>query len=168
VWIARPVSTATAAARARTSPRSAGSSGSAGSSARRPIRRPRVSLSACRTSWSVPLSRGRRRERAGLRAAARRMVRWAREQPLHRTLRCRPIDRLIEERAVMTPLPAPGARHRSTSGAQVPPDPYLRFDTRDYSLDPAFVGRIEARARDYSPTIRSVTSSPSTSVSVTS
>jgi hypothetical protein len=32
---------------------------------------------------------------------------------------------------------------------RVPPDPYLRFDTCDYSLDPALVGRqIEARVTD--------------------
>ena len=32
---------------------------------------------------------------------------------------------------------------------RVPPDPYLRFDTCDYSLDPAFVGRrVEARVTD--------------------
>ncbi len=31
----------------------------------------------------------------------------------------------------------------------MPPDPYLRFDTCDYSLDPAFVGRrVEARVTD--------------------
>ena len=32
---------------------------------------------------------------------------------------------------------------------RVPPDPYLRFDTNDYSLDPQLVGRrIEARISD--------------------
>jgi hypothetical protein len=32
---------------------------------------------------------------------------------------------------------------------RVPPDPYLRFDTCDYSLDPGFVGRrIEARVSE--------------------
>ena len=32
---------------------------------------------------------------------------------------------------------------------RVPPDPYLRFDTCDYSLDPGLVGRrVEARVSD--------------------
>ena len=31
----------------------------------------------------------------------------------------------------------------------MPPDPYLRFDTNDYSLDPALVGRrVEVRVSD--------------------
>jgi transposase len=66
----------------------------------------------------------------------------------HRTLRCRPIDRLIEERQVMAPLPAaPDCDRRWV--LRVPADPYLRFDTCDYSLDPAFVGRrVEARVTD--------------------
>jgi transposase len=64
----------------------------------------------------------------------------------HRTLRCRPIDRLLEEREVMTPLPArpPDADRRWV--IRVPPDPHLRFDTCDYSLDPGLVGRrVEVR-----------------------
>jgi transposase len=65
---------------------------------------------------------------------------------VHKTLRCRPSDRLVEERAVMARLPpvAPDVDRRWV--LRVPPDPYLRFDTCDYSLDPAFVGRrVEAR-----------------------
>jgi len=68
---------------------------------------------------------------------------------VHKTLRCRPIDRLREERAVMAPLPAaaPGVDRRWV--LRVPPDPYLRFDTCDYSLDPRLVGRrVEARVTD--------------------
>ncbi len=67
----------------------------------------------------------------------------------HKTLRCRPIDRLIEERQVMAALPvnAPDTDRRWV--LRVSPDPYLRFDTCDYSLDPAFVGRrVEARVTD--------------------
>ena len=67
----------------------------------------------------------------------------------HRTLRCRPIDRLIEERAVMAELPASTPDTDRRWVLRVPPDPYLRFDTCDYSLHPAFVGRrIEARVTD--------------------
>jgi transposase len=68
---------------------------------------------------------------------------------MHKTLRCRPIDRLIEERALMAPLPksAPDTDRRWV--LRVPPDPHLRFDTCDYSLDPALVGRrVEARVSD--------------------
>jgi transposase len=67
----------------------------------------------------------------------------------HKTLRCRPSDRLIEEQAVMVPLPevAPDTDRRWV--LRVPPDPHLRFDTCDYSLDPALVGmRVEARVSD--------------------
>ena len=60
---------------------------------------------------------------------------------MHKTLRCRPIDRLLEERAVMAGLPAitPDSDRRWVQ--RVAPDPYLRFDTCDYSLDPQLVGR---------------------------
>ena len=67
----------------------------------------------------------------------------------HRTLRCRPIDRLIEERHVMAVLPAGPPDTDRRWVLRVPPDPYLRFDTCDYSLHPAFVGRrVEARVTD--------------------
>lgn len=68
---------------------------------------------------------------------------------MHKTLRCRPVDRLAEERVVMAPLPplAPDVERRWV--LRVPADPYLRFDTCDYSLDPALVGRrVEARVTD--------------------
>ena len=63
-----------------------------------------------------------------------------------RTLRERPIDRLLEEREVMRPLPAhePDLDRRWVT--RVPPDPHVRFDTNDYSLDPHLVGRrVEVR-----------------------
>jgi transposase len=66
---------------------------------------------------------------------------------MHKSLRARPVDRLIEERAVMRPLPgrAPDVDRRWM--VRVAPDPYLRFDTNDYSLDPRLVGRrVEVRA----------------------
>jgi transposase len=68
---------------------------------------------------------------------------------VHKTLRERPIDRLIQEREVMAPLPAvaPGTDRRWV--IRVPADPYLRFDTCDYSLDPRLVGRrVEAKVTD--------------------
>jgi hypothetical protein len=65
----------------------------------------------------------------------------------HKTLRPRPIDRLEEELAVMRALPdrPPDVDRRWVT--RVPPDPHVRFDTVDYSLDPDLVGRrVEVRA----------------------
>ncbi|MCA1677799.1 MAG: IS21 family transposase [Actinobacteria bacterium] len=64
----------------------------------------------------------------------------------HKTLRARPVDRLVEERRAMRPLPArePDVDRRWVT--RIAPDPYLRFDTNDYSLDPNLVGRrVEVR-----------------------
>jgi len=60
---------------------------------------------------------------------------------VHKTLRARPIDRLIEERQVMAALPASMPDTDRRWVLRVPPDPYLRFDTCDYSLNPGLVGR---------------------------
>jgi transposase len=59
----------------------------------------------------------------------------------HRTLRCRPIDRLAEELTVMRPLPErmPDVDRRLVT--RVTPDPYVRVDSNDYSFDPRLVGR---------------------------
>ncbi len=65
----------------------------------------------------------------------------------HKTLRARPIDRLAEELEVMRALPAREAGVDRRWVTRVPPDPHLRFDTCDYSLDPNLVGRrVEVRA----------------------
>ena len=64
----------------------------------------------------------------------------------HRTLRCRPIDRLAEELTLMRPLPErlPDVDRRLVT--RIAPDPYVRVDANDYSLDPLLVGRrIELR-----------------------
>ena len=60
---------------------------------------------------------------------------------LHRTLRRRPTELLAEELELMRPLPerAPDTARRWV--LRVPPDPHVRVDTNDYSLDPALVGR---------------------------
>jgi hypothetical protein len=64
----------------------------------------------------------------------------------HKTLRCRPVDRLAEEREVMTELPSTSPDSDRRWVLRVPPDPHLRFDSCDYSLDPGLVGRrVEAR-----------------------
>ena len=65
----------------------------------------------------------------------------------HKTLRCRPIDRLVEERELMRALPAREPETDRRWVTRVPPDPHLRFDRNDYSLDPNLVGRrVEVRA----------------------
>lgn len=64
----------------------------------------------------------------------------------HKTLRERPVDRLGDELASMAPLPSelPDTARRWVT--RVAPDPHLRIDTNDYSLDPALVGqRVEVR-----------------------
>jgi transposase len=70
--------------------------------------------------------------------------RWFRERAnlrFHRTLRCRPADRLVEELTVMQPLPErmPDVDRRLVT--RVTPDPYVRVDSNDYSLEPRLVGR---------------------------
>lgn len=59
----------------------------------------------------------------------------------HRTLRARPVDRFAQERESLRPLPSvlPDLDRRIV--LRVPPQPYARVDTSDYSLDPAFAGR---------------------------
>jgi transposase len=59
----------------------------------------------------------------------------------HRTLRCRPIDRLAEELTLMRTLPErmPDVDRRLVT--RIAPDPYVRVDSNDYSLDPRLVGR---------------------------
>jgi transposase len=64
----------------------------------------------------------------------------------HKTLRERPVDRLEVERAVMRPLPPAMPDVAKRWVTRVAPDPYLRVDTNDYSLDPLLVGqRAEVR-----------------------
>ena len=65
----------------------------------------------------------------------------------HRGTRAVVAERLAEELALMAPLPErmPTVCHRIVS--RVPQQPYLRFDTNDYSVDPRFAGRrVELRA----------------------
>ena len=59
----------------------------------------------------------------------------------HRGLRCRPSDRLPEDIAAMAPLPAEPPDLDPRIVLRVPPDPFVRVDTCDYSLDPRLVGR---------------------------
>ena len=64
----------------------------------------------------------------------------------HKTLRERPIDRLLVEREVMRALPEREPDLDRRWVLRVAPDPHVRFDTNDYSLDPNLVGRrVEVR-----------------------
>jgi transposase len=65
----------------------------------------------------------------------------------HKTLGARPIDRLVEELEAMRPLPQREPDTDRRWVIRVAPDPHLRFDTNDYSLDPNLVARrVEVRA----------------------
>ena len=99
------------------------------------IRRPRASSSACRATWRPTSSAAGRF--ANERDYQLQLDAWFAKANArtHKTLRCRPVDRLAAEREQMAPLPAfPDLDRRWVT--RVPADPYLRFDTNDYSLDP--------------------------------
>lgn len=65
---------------------------------------------------------------------------------LLRTIRARPAERLIAERESMRSLPEQMPDTDRRFVMRVPPQPYLRWDTNDYSLDPRFAGRrVEVR-----------------------
>jgi transposase len=75
--------------------------------------------------------------------------RWFAERAnsrIHRTLRAVPAERLAEERKLMRALPQPMPELDRRFVIRVPAQPYLRFDTNDYSLDPRLAGRrVEVR-----------------------
>ncbi|MBA2792631.1 MAG: IS21 family transposase [Thermoleophilaceae bacterium] len=65
----------------------------------------------------------------------------------HRTTRAVVSERLAEERERMRPLPEPMADVDRRWVVRVPPQPYIRFDRNDISLDPSLVGhRVEISA----------------------
>lgn len=65
---------------------------------------------------------------------------------LHRGIRAVPAERLAEERQRMRPLPEQMPDTDRRFVMRVPQQPYLRFDTNDYSLDPrAAWRRVEVR-----------------------
>jgi len=75
--------------------------------------------------------------------------RWFSERAnvrFHRGIRAIPARRLISELQSMRALPERMPPSELRSVIRVPPQPYLRFDTTDYSLDPRFAGsRVELR-----------------------
>jgi transposase len=65
----------------------------------------------------------------------------------HRSTRAIVTERLAAERGRMRALPEPMPDTNRRWVIRVPPQPYLRFDRNDYSLDPRLVGRrVEVRA----------------------
>ncbi|MHB8492887.1 MAG: IS21 family transposase [Solirubrobacteraceae bacterium] len=73
--------------------------------------------------------------------------RWFSERAnlrFHRGIRAVPAERLAQERGGMRPLPDPMPATVSRRTLRVPQQPYFRFDSNDYSLDPRFAGgRVE-------------------------
>ena len=127
--------------RATRSRPSAASCGWGGASASRPIRRPRARLSGCRAT---------RRPTSSPAACFANELDFQDQLDgwfakvnarTHKTLRERPVDRLAAELERMAALPAelPDTARRWVT--RVAPDPHLRVDTNDYSLDPGLVGR---------------------------
>ncbi len=67
-------------------------------------------------------------------------------QRVHRTTRAVPAERLAQERRRMRQLPAEMPETDRRFVTRVPHQPYLRWDTNDYSLDPRLAGRrVEVR-----------------------
>jgi Mu transposase, C-terminal domain len=60
---------------------------------------------------------------------------------LHRGIRAVPAERLAAEREAMRPLPEAMPDLDRRWVMRVPAQPYLRWDTNDYSLDPRLAGR---------------------------
>jgi transposase len=60
---------------------------------------------------------------------------------VHRGLRCRPSDRIAEDRAAMLALPAVAVDVAWRAATRIGRDHYVRFGTCDYSVDPRVIGR---------------------------
>lgn len=59
----------------------------------------------------------------------------------HRIVRARPIDLAVEDRGALRPLPPVAPQVAWRSSVRLPRDHYVRFDTCDYSVHPAAIGR---------------------------
>jgi hypothetical protein len=60
---------------------------------------------------------------------------------VHRTIRAVPVERLVQERERMRPLPGRRPDLDRRTVVRVPQQPYLRVDRNDYSIAPRFAGR---------------------------
>jgi transposase len=116
-------------------------------------------LEACDPESKGALERTHRFLRSNFESARRfanpldfqeQLDRWFSERAnprFHRGIRAVPAKRLVAERKNMRALPERMPPSTIRSVIRVPQQPYLRFDSNDYSLDPRFAGRrIEVRA----------------------
>jgi transposase len=72
------------------------------------------------------------------------------DRRIHRGIRAVPAKRRRAERERMRPLPAEMPATDRRFVLRVPQQPYLRWDTNDYSLDPRFAGRrVEVRVSQH-------------------
>jgi transposase len=60
----------------------------------------------------------------------------------HRTLRCAPADRIVEDRRAMMPLPPVLPDTAWRFGTRIGRDHHVRVDTCDYSVPPRAIGRL--------------------------
>ena len=60
---------------------------------------------------------------------------------MHRTLGCRPFDRLQADRSAMLTLPPVMPRMGWQASTRLPRDHYVRIGSNDYSVDPIAIGR---------------------------
>ena len=143
--IARPTSRLTMAG----PPRSSRLVWPAGTSAGPQIRRPKASLSDGQGYAETSFEPGR--VFANKLDFQNQLDDWATKVNAreHRTIRARPCDRLLEELQLVGSLPEtiPDTDRRWV--LRVALDPYVRFDTNNYSIDPDLTGRrIEIRVAD--------------------
>jgi transposase len=86
------------------------------------------------------------------------MTAWLAEKAImrrHRTLGCRPVDRLDADTAAMLTLPPVMPRLGWQSSTRLPRDHYVRVASNDYSVDPVAIGRrVEIHADLTTVTIR--------------
>jgi hypothetical protein len=61
---------------------------------------------------------------------------------VHRTIGCRPIDRLEADRAAMLTLPPVAPTTGWSFRSRLPRDHYVRLHANDYSVHPGAIGRI--------------------------
>ena len=129
------------ATRARTSPPSAVAWSLAGGSSRHATLSPRVRSSAPTASCVRALSR--RGASRALSISRSSSTAGSQDAPTPAFTAASALFPLSASRGAerMRPLPCPMPRTALRSVLRVPQQPYFRFDTNDYSLDPRFAGR---------------------------
>ena len=98
VWDRQAGLTPATAGRPTRPTRSAASCASTGTSARRPTRRPRAASNVCRTPWSARSTGSQFANQLDFQLQLDDWFEHRTNGGQHKTLRCRPLDRLVEER----------------------------------------------------------------------